>query len=142
MFEIFHDGGREGFAGDRIGERDSSETVRHGCDLPSAAGKSVSVAEPSRLSIAAAPITAGRNSLSLSVNPPSSDRVSINMSLAREGAAIAAAIARREALQYWEDLIADALYDHEQGNLSHRRQAEAVRAALLAAGVTFPESVA
>jgi predicted alpha-1,6-mannanase (GH76 family) len=64
------------------------------------------------------------------------------MALAREGAAIAAAIARREVLQYWDDLIADALYDHEQGNLSHRRQAEAVRAALLAAGVTCPANVA
>jgi predicted alpha-1,6-mannanase (GH76 family) len=57
------------------------------------------------------------------------------MELAREGAAIAAAIARREQLQLWEDLIADAIYDAELGNLPHRRQAEAVLASLLNAGI-------
>jgi hypothetical protein len=65
----------------------------------------------------------------------SSDSVSIDMPLAREGAAIAAAIARREQLQYFEDLIADAIYDAELGNLPHRRTAEAVLASLLNAGV-------
>jgi hypothetical protein len=57
------------------------------------------------------------------------------MSLAREGAAIAAAIARREQLQYWQDLVGDALYDHENGNLGHRGLAEAVVAAFIANGV-------
>jgi hypothetical protein len=57
------------------------------------------------------------------------------MALAREGAAIAAAMARREQLQYFEDLIADAIYDAELGNLPHRRMAEAVLASLLNAGV-------
>jgi hypothetical protein len=61
------------------------------------------------------------------------------MQLAREGAAIAAAIAaaigRRERLQYFEDLIADAIYDAELGNLPHRRTAEAVLASLLNAGI-------
>jgi hypothetical protein len=67
--------------------------------------------------------------------PRTQDSVSIDMALAREGAAIAAAIGRREQLQYFEDLIADALYDHETGVVSHRRQAEAVLASLLNAGV-------
>jgi predicted alpha-1,6-mannanase (GH76 family) len=71
----------------------------------------------------------------MSVTPASTDSVSINMLLAREGAAIAAGIARRERLQYFEDLIADALYDHETGVVSHRRQAEAVLASLLNAGI-------
>jgi hypothetical protein len=45
------------------------------------------------------------------------------------------AMKRRALLQYWEDLIADALWDHETGVVSHRRQAEAVLAALIAHGV-------
>jgi hypothetical protein len=42
---------------------------------------------------------------------------------------------RAEHRQHLEDLIADALYDHELGTTSHRRQAEAVLAALIAHGV-------
>ena len=42
---------------------------------------------------------------------------------------------RREHLQHVEDLIADALYDHETGVCSHRRQAEAVLAVLIARGL-------
>jgi hypothetical protein len=41
----------------------------------------------------------------------------------------------RERRQQIEDTIADALYDHEQGVASHRRQAEAVLAALLGLGL-------
>ena len=41
----------------------------------------------------------------------------------------------RAHLQHIEDLIADALYDHETGTSSHRRQAEAVLAVLLARGL-------
>jgi hypothetical protein len=53
------------------------------------------------------------------------------MELAAEGPAML----RREHLQHVEDLIADALYDHETGAVSHRRQAEAVLAVLLARGL-------
>ena len=41
----------------------------------------------------------------------------------------------RDRLQHIEDLIADAIYDAELGNLTHRRQAEAVLAVLLARGL-------
>jgi hypothetical protein len=57
--------------------------------------------------------------------------VTIDMALAAEGERIAAEMGR----QHIEDLIADALYDHELGTTSHRRQAEAVLAALIAHGV-------
>jgi hypothetical protein len=53
------------------------------------------------------------------------------MQLAAEGAAIARDMGRKAQLQFWEDLIADALYEHETGIVSHRRQAEAVLASLL-----------
>jgi hypothetical protein len=57
------------------------------------------------------------------------------MASAARGAAIVAELQRRDQMQVWEDLIADALYDHELGVTSHRRQAEAVLAALIAHGV-------
>jgi hypothetical protein len=56
------------------------------------------------------------------------------MLLAAEGAAIAHEMGRKAQLQHFEDLIADAIYAAEQGNLGHRRQAEAVLAALIANG--------
>jgi hypothetical protein len=56
------------------------------------------------------------------------------MASAAHGAAIVAELQRRDQMQVWEDLIADALYDHELGVTSHRRQAEAVLATLLQHG--------
>ena len=53
------------------------------------------------------------------------------MELAAEGTALL----HRDRLQHVEDIIADALYDAELGNLTHRRQAEAVLAVLLARGL-------
>jgi predicted alpha-1,6-mannanase (GH76 family) len=64
----------------------------------------------------------------------SADSVAINPALAAEGAAIAADMGRKAQLQFWEDLIADALFEHETGIVSHRRQAEAVLASLLQHG--------
>jgi hypothetical protein len=52
-----------------------------------------------------------------------------------ERAAEGAPLLDRDRLQHLEDLIADALYDAELGNLTHRRQAEAVLAVLLARGL-------
>jgi hypothetical protein len=64
----------------------------------------------------------------------SADSVSINPELAAEGAAIARDMGRKAQLQFWEDLIADALWDHGLGNLGHRTQSEAVIATLIQHG--------
>jgi hypothetical protein len=72
-----------------------------------------------------------RNFASQIVNSASTQPVTINMQLAAEGAAML----KRERLQHIEDLIADALWDHENGAMSHRRQAEAVLATLLSRGL-------
>jgi hypothetical protein len=80
------------------------------------------------------PVTAVFSQAAHALNA-AADSVSIDMALAREGAAIAAAIARRERLQLWQDLVSDAAYDYELGNLPHRELGEAVVAALINAGV-------
>jgi hypothetical protein len=104
-------------------------------DLPVTHKQTASVAGCHISAIADSPSSNNRNFHAVSVNAASTGSVSINMLLALEGAAIAAAIARRERLQYWQDLVSDAAYDHELGNLPHRELGEAVVAAFLANGV-------
>jgi hypothetical protein len=148
---------REGFESNWITEAENG-TVRHGDDLPKVIHKQNAAVGQCNNAATTASVASCHNSASrdssdhaernfcanvtrsLHATAVFSQTASaiapvLNMSLAREGAAIAAAIARREQLQLWEDLIADALYDHETGVVSHRRQAEAVLASLLNAGV-------
>jgi hypothetical protein len=113
---------------------DINGTVRQG-DLPSVCNQEASLAARHISAIADSPSSNNRNFPAISVTGASTQRCSINMELAREGACIAAAIARREKLQLWQDLVGDALFDHESGNLGHRELSEAVIAALIANGV-------
>jgi hypothetical protein len=89
--------------------------------------------------------SAQRNSLSGTVNPASipavtnnmlgPDRVAIDMASAARGAAIVAELQRRERRQDIEDIIADTLWDAEDGSMGHRRLAEAVLAELIRRGL-------
>jgi hypothetical protein len=119
---------------------------RHGVVLPiTESSEAGSVADVHGSAIAESQNTAQRNFHAPNVNVASTravtinilgpDRVAIDMASAARGAAIVAEMQRRERRQDIEDIIADTLWDAEDGSMGHRRLAEAVLAELIRRGL-------